>query len=63
MGLKDSLKQLKKIATETESEITFMGDGGFDWYWKSLRFQPELEQIPRLIEALKALNEIGFKDV
>lgn len=59
MGLKHSFKQLEKLATETGSEITFMSDGRLDWYWKSIRIQPTVEQIPQVIEALKALEDIG----
>jgi hypothetical protein len=62
VGLKHSLKQLEKLATETGSEITFMADGTLDWYWKSLRFQPEIEEVPEIIEAIRALNKIGFRD-
>ena len=59
MGLKHSLKQLEKLATETGSEITFMENGTLDWYWKSLRFQPEVEEVPKLVEAIKAMSAIG----
>jgi hypothetical protein len=59
VGLKHSLKQLEKLATETGCEITFMDNGTLDWYWKSLRFQPNVEEVPRLAEAIKVLSEIG----
>jgi hypothetical protein len=59
MGLKHSLKQLGKLAIDTQSEITFSENGSIDWYWKSLRFQPEPEDVPKLVEAIKALTEIG----
>lgn len=59
MGLKHSFKQLEKLATETGSEITFMADGRLDWYWKSIRIQPTVEQIPQVVEALKSLSDIG----
>ena len=59
MGLKHSLKQLEKIAAESKSEITFMEDGGIQWYWKGLRFDPKIEDVPKLIQALKELSDIG----
>ena len=62
MGLKHSLKQLEKLAAETGSEITFMRDGTLDWYWKSLRFQPEFSEVPQLVESIKALAAIGFEE-
>lgn len=62
MGLKHSIRQLSKLAEETESEITFSREFGLDWYWKNLRFQPDESQVPKLVEAIKALQEIGFQD-
>jgi len=60
MGLKHALKQLEKLATETESEITFSENGTLDWFWKSLRFQPGIEDVPKLVEAIKVMSAIGF---
>jgi len=61
VGLKHSLKQLEKIAAETNSEITFSEDGTIDWFWMSLRFQPKIEDVPKLIQAITVLtDEIGF---
>ena len=59
VGLKRSWQQLSKIAEETGSEITFMADGSIQWYWRCLRFDPEVEDVPRLIQALKELSDIG----
>jgi hypothetical protein len=39
-----------------------MRDGTLDWYWKSLRFQPEFSEVPQLVEAIKALAAIGFEE-
>jgi hypothetical protein len=36
-----------------------MENGTLDWYWKSLRFQPEVEEVPKLVEAIKAMSAIG----
>lgn len=62
MGLKHSIRQLRKLAEETESEISFSREFGLDWYWKNLRFQPDESQVQKLVEAIKALQEIGFQD-
>jgi hypothetical protein len=50
---------MEKLASETGSEITFMADGRLDWYWKSIRIQPTVEQVPQIVEALKTLMKIG----
>ena len=59
MGIKHSFQQMEKLASETGSEITFMADGRLDWYWKSIRIQPTVEQVPQIVEALKMLMKIG----
>jgi hypothetical protein len=60
MRFKHSFKQIAKIAEETGSEITFSERLGLEWYWHNLEFTPEEKDVPRLIEAIKTLREIGF---
>lgn len=60
MGLKHSIRQISKLAEDTDSEVTFSERLGFEWYWQDLRFQPEETEIPKLVEAIKTLREIGF---
>jgi hypothetical protein len=62
MGLKHSIRQIAKLAQETGSEISFSDTFGVDWYWKNLRFQPDESEVPKLVEAIKTLQEIGFED-
>jgi hypothetical protein len=56
------MRQLAKLAEETGSEISFAKDCYVDWYWHNLRFQPDEKDIPRLVEAIRTLQEIGFED-
>lgn len=62
MNLNKALREIMKIAEETGSEISISGDDGFDWYWKNLRFQPDEDEVPKLLEAIRIMKSIGFDE-
>lgn len=62
MGLKHSIQTISKLAKAIDAEITVMESGEFSIFWKHLRFQPTVDEIPKMIEAIKSLTDIGFSD-
>lgn len=62
MGLKNSIQTISRLAKTIDAEITVMESGEFSIFWKHLRFQPAIDEIPKMIEAIKALTDIGFSD-
>jgi hypothetical protein len=62
VGLKNSIQTIGRLAKEIDAEITVTESGDLNIFWKSLRFQPSIDEVPKIVEAIKVLTAVGFSN-
>jgi len=59
MQVSDAVKTICEISEKAGLEFAFTEHGTIDIYWKSIRIQPEIKDLGKVLRAIGVLNNVG----
>lgn len=59
MQINEAAKIICEISEKAGLEFAFTEHGTIDLYWKSIRIQPEIKDLGKVLRAIGVLNNVG----